>query len=188
MFANNPVDINSLPNADSVHWQRLHPRTRIAALITGGLPALVLVAAGCALYWFGPAQPFIALRFADYTPVLWLLAGLLILNLVRQQIAIGYCGYALREHDVMYRNGIFFRRRAIVPINRIQHVEVRSGPIERRLGLARLKLFTAGTAFGDLAIHGLHQDTATRMRRYLLSRGDQDSPAEPSPPASDASE
>ena len=34
------------------------------------------------------------------------------------------CGYALREHDIALRKGIFWRKQIIQPLVRLQHIEV----------------------------------------------------------------
>lgn len=170
LFLNNPVDISRLPVADQVDWQPLHPKTRVVALLTGLFPLVGMGAIMTLLHYADVQWADAWLEDPVMQAALLLTAGLLALNLVRQQVAISYRDYALREHDVQYRRGIFFRQRTAVPINRIQHVEVMSGPLERYFALARLKLYTAGTGFGDLTIRGLHHETATRMRRYLLSR------------------
>lgn len=88
--------------------------------------------------------------------------------------------WALREHDLIYRSGVLWRRSVIVPFARIQHVETVSGPLERRFGLTRLKCYTAGGAGGDLTVAGLDRETARRVRQFLLERirdGDDDRPA-----------
>ncbi|MYJ74979.1 MAG: PH domain-containing protein, partial [Gammaproteobacteria bacterium] len=50
------------------------------------------------------------------------------------------------------------------------HAETGSGPMDRRFGLARLTVFTAGSAGGDLRIDGLGVDLAEQLRRYIVGR------------------
>ncbi len=78
--------------------------------------------------------------------------------------------YALREHDLIYRSGLFVQRTRILPVARIQHVETVSGPLERLFGLVRLNCFTAGGSSGDLLLAGLDAATAAQVRDYLLQR------------------
>jgi uncharacterized protein len=79
-------------------------------------------------------------------------------------------GWALREHDLIYRSGVIWRRTVIVPFARIQHVETTSGPLERVFGLMRLNCYTAGGAGGDLTVKGLDMASARRVRQYLLEQ------------------
>lgn len=87
-------------------------------------------------------------------------------------------GWALREHDLIYRSGVIWQKSVILPFARIQHVETASGPIERLFGLMRLKCFTAGGAMTDLTVEGLDEASAHRVRQYLLEqiRDDQSGP------------
>lgn len=79
-------------------------------------------------------------------------------------------GFALRPCDLIHRAGLFVRRETIIPVRRIQHVEVVTGPLERLLGLARVVCYTAGGASADLVVAGLDPATAAHMRDHLLAR------------------
>ncbi len=78
--------------------------------------------------------------------------------------------YAVRDHDVLMRFGVFWRTHSAVPRPRIQHVDVTSGLIERAFGLATLKLYTAGTGTADARIPGLTRADAQRLQASLLER------------------
>ena len=61
-------------------------------------------------------------------------------------------------------------RQVSVACNRIQHLEVSQGPLERHLGLATLSVFTAGTLGSDMKLPGLKLQTATNMKFHLLDK------------------
>ncbi|MFW5927042.1 MAG: PH domain-containing protein, partial [Wenzhouxiangella sp.] len=65
---------------------------------------------------------------------------------------------------------VVWRKTVIVPFARIQHVEAVHGPLERYLGLMRLKCFTAGGMSADLTVKGLDRNDARRVRQYLLEQ------------------
>lgn len=69
-------------------------------------------------------------------------------------------GYALRR-------GRLWRQDTFVPRSRVQHLDVRHGPIERRLGLATLVIHTAGTRHNAVATAGLDAQDAERLRDHL---------------------
>lgn len=75
-------------------------------------------------------------------------------------------GYAQRDDDLIVTRGFMFRRLVIVPYGRMQLVDVTAGPVERTLGIARLKLHTAA-ATTDAAIPGLTPDIASSLRDQL---------------------
>jgi len=85
-----------------------------------------------------------------------------------------YQGYAIRDKDIIYKTGIFFRSSLIIPFNRIQHCEIEQGPIDRLFGLAELSLFTAGGSGSDLKIPGLAQDRANSLKNYITNKVAQD--------------
>ena len=82
-------------------------------------------------------------------------------------------GYQLQPGVVQFRTGAFWRAQTAVTLNRIQHVEITQGPLERLLGLARLVIYTAGGKGSDLIVPGLAQLRAEAIRDSLLQRIDQ---------------
>jgi membrane protein YdbS with pleckstrin-like domain len=97
-----------------------------------------------------------------------LLAALLAVPLVDRASAIK--AYALREHDIAYRSGLFFRKTIMLAFNRVQHIEISSGPLQRRFGLASLKFYTAGGSSVDLKMDGLTSQTAKQLRSHIMQR------------------
>ncbi|MDN3652506.1 PH domain-containing protein [Thalassotalea ponticola] len=81
-------------------------------------------------------------------------------------------GFALREQDISYKSGLFFRTVVTQPILRIQHVELRRGPIDRKFGLANLQVFSAGGSMHTFEIPGLELKHAKQLRQYILSHKD----------------
>jgi membrane protein YdbS with pleckstrin-like domain len=81
-------------------------------------------------------------------------------------------GWAVREHDLVTRQGVVWRKTVVVPLVRIQHVELASGPLERAFGTARLQVFTAGSGGADLVIYGLEPERAERLRGHLRTQID----------------
>jgi len=103
-------------------------------------------------------------------PLLIALLALTISRLVIRKSQVK--GFALREHDMAYRSGLYWRKTVMLAFNRVQHVEVSSGPLQRKFKLASLKFFTAGGVSVDLKIDGLTRDRAEQVRAYILARSD----------------
>ncbi len=78
-------------------------------------------------------------------------------------------GYALRENDILVKRGWLVRRTRVVPMNRVQHVSIQSGPIERKYGLSSVSVYTAGTST-DISIRGIRKETAEQVREWISSR------------------
>jgi membrane protein YdbS with pleckstrin-like domain len=79
--------------------------------------------------------------------------------------------YLERDDDLLISRGVMWRQLTVVPYGRMQLVEVTSGPVERRFGLARLQLHTAAAAT-DAAIPGLTPPEAERLRDRLTALGE----------------
>ncbi|WP_068546287.1 PH domain-containing protein [Thalassotalea crassostreae] len=80
--------------------------------------------------------------------------------------------YVLREEDVSYQSGLFFQKTISQPILRVQHVELKRGPVERKVGLATLQVFSAGGALHTFEIPGLEFELAEHIRQFILEHKD----------------
>lgn len=78
--------------------------------------------------------------------------------------------YLLRELDVHLQTGYWWRKTTSVAINRIQHLELTQGPIERWLTLNSLVLYTAGGSQSDLKLPGLDAAVAQHIKAQLLNQ------------------
>lgn len=78
--------------------------------------------------------------------------------------------YLLRQKDITYRSGWLWNSVTSVPYNRIQHVEIEQGPIEKWYKLATLEVYTAGKNTSDLSISGLSGETAEKLKDYVLGQ------------------
>jgi membrane protein YdbS with pleckstrin-like domain len=80
------------------------------------------------------------------------------------------------DRGVELRWGAWWRSTSRVPRSRIQHTDVAQGPLERRYGLGRLIVHTAGMHHGELVIRGLDHARALALRDLLLARDDSADP------------
>ena len=83
-------------------------------------------------------------------------------------------GYRIDDKVLETRSGKMFQVLRLLPLNRLQHVDLQRGPVERMYGLARLQLHTAGTHEATITIPGLAADVATQLRDQLVARGGED--------------
>ena len=158
-FTNVQVDLADLPTVASIVFLPLEQRyIRVRTVLTGALA--LLFAAIASLVVFG-------LLSEAWRPILIALVVLPMLPALAY-ISGKRCGYALREKDIALRKGIFWQRQIIQPLARIQHIELARGPIDKRLGLAGLRIFSAGTGTETLTIPGLDLGTAQDIRARLL--------------------
>ena len=79
-------------------------------------------------------------------------------------------GYREEEDELHVRHGLLVRTETAVPFARVQHIDLAQGPIERRYGLARLILYTAGTRGASVPLPGLAREEAELMRDRIRSK------------------
>jgi membrane protein YdbS with pleckstrin-like domain len=79
-------------------------------------------------------------------------------------------GYAIDPDELQVRHGIWTQVHTVVPLDRVQHIDVSQGPLERGFGVCRLVLHTAGTAHSQVIVPGLARPTAEAMRDEIRAR------------------
>lgn len=72
--------------------------------------------------------------------------------------------FALTDRELHVAHGWWLRTHTIVPIGRVQHIDLTQGPIERMCGVATLVLHTAGTEHAEVDVPGLARDHAEAVR------------------------
>lgn len=82
--------------------------------------------------------------------------------------------YRIDDRVLETRSGLLIQVSRLLPLNRLQHVDLHRGPLERMFGLASLILHTAGTQSASITIPGLDRETATRLRDHLIETGGDD--------------
>lgn len=165
LFQNAQLALDELPKVAEVDWQRLDRAYLRVDLIGLWLFRLTVLAVFLAYTYFVTDFPvYIRWGIAGLWVALLLLATLL------RYLGFRIKGYAVRQHDLMYRRGLLFRSVTVVPFTRIQHSEVEQGVIERQFGLSSLSVFTAGGSQSDLVVPGLKREDAERIRNFLSSK------------------
>jgi membrane protein YdbS with pleckstrin-like domain len=78
--------------------------------------------------------------------------------------------YELREDEINWKRGVWFRTTGIVPYNRITNLDVRQGPFMRFLGISNLAIQTAGysgQAVAEIRIEAIEH--AEELRELIRS-------------------
>ena len=83
-----------------------------------------------------------------------------------------YITYRTDQNGFTIRRGVLWRGVTSIPKARVQHTDVVQGPIQRRYGLSKLVIHTAGTQDASVSLSGLPYDKALPIRDFLIE-GDQ---------------
>ena len=73
-------------------------------------------------------------------------------------------GWALASDELHLARGVWTQVYTVVPLGRVQHIDVSQTPVERACGVARLVLHTAGTAYAVVVLPGLTRAAAEELR------------------------
>jgi membrane protein YdbS with pleckstrin-like domain len=76
----------------------------------------------------------------------------------------GRLGYALHPKMLQVVRGWLFHMDTIVPLVRVQHIDVTRGPLDKAFGTATLVVHTAGTHNSIVTLPGLSPDRASGIR------------------------
>ncbi|KLU75136.1 PH domain-containing protein [Clostridium botulinum] len=130
----------------------------IGLIITGG----ILI--GLRIYF---AEKIVKYSFI-VNIILGVILVILILDvLVNPIIEYKQWKYIITEDRIEFVHGIYFLTTTIIPIVRIQHIDIEEGPINRIYNLAKINIHTAG---GQHKIEGLPKEKALQICEYIKDR------------------
>ncbi|MBI4409013.1 MAG: PH domain-containing protein [Gemmatimonadetes bacterium] len=79
--------------------------------------------------------------------------------------------YGLDQDDLIIDSGVLSRRHRVIPLARIQNLEVRQSALQRIAGVAELRVETAGGVEAEAVLSVLRVPEAQALRSELLGRG-----------------
>ncbi|WP_313316877.1 PH domain-containing protein [Stenotrophomonas sp.] len=168
------IDAPELPTprfSDDSQWHPLPPRGAVFAAIGSGLSMALL---------FGVASVVLMLVTRQTHWLLWPLAAVAVGALLgawfgwrRHRLTF----WRLDAQSLGVRRGHMWQSESHVPVSRVQHLDLRRGPLERIAGLATLIVHTAGTRMNTVAVAGLAHADAERLRDRLARQLDHDDDA-----------
>jgi len=147
------LDPRAIPYESTVRWVRI----AVEALLFFVFVGLAFVDG-----WFTPAVRGLILSCA-----LLLLAIEVVSAFVMPRLHHRYTRYRVDEKGLEIRRGVLWRSVVTVSRTRVQHLDVSQGPIERKYGLARLLVHTAGTGDAVVGLPGIAEETARALRDDL---------------------
>lgn len=170
MFDNKQIDISTLPQVAQVDFKNLHPKYKTVIGIRLLIASIFILLLS--------SSPYIFQHITNSLPIsdIWLVSIcgvgvlLVILMCIISLKGVQMKGYALREHDIIYKTGIISRSQTVIPFNRVQHVVVYEGVLLRVFGLCTVEFFTAGGALGDLKISGISKEEGERLKAYVIQK------------------
>ena len=166
IFDNLPVDADDLPKIEEVDFRPIEKKYLRVSLMVSVIIWTLLIGGYLAIIHFTDSEKTL-INYLAGSGALMLFA---IFNITVITLGFKKKKYTLRQRDVMYTKGLLWHVRTSIPFNRIQHAELKQGPLERMYKLHSLKVFTAGGQSSDLVIPGLKENTALAIKDFILGK------------------
>jgi membrane protein YdbS with pleckstrin-like domain len=160
--------IPGTPPALAPDWQRL-PRRGVLLHAGGACMATALA--------LGLPAGIVAATLLDASRWLGILCAVACagaLGLVIGALRHRRIGWKLDASGFATRRGGLWRTETLVPVSRVQHLDLERGPLERRLGLATLVVHTAGTRMAAVRLPLLELADAEALRGRLAHQAELD--------------
>jgi membrane protein YdbS with pleckstrin-like domain len=140
---------------------------RFEGLTTVGVFLLVAMVALGVLWILGLVPGWVP-------PLVWTVLGLLLYFSAGWYPPRRYASwsYRLSETVLELRYGVVWRTSIMIPLTRLQHVDLKRGPLDRRLGVASLEVHTAGTSHASHEIPCLNHEAGLCLRERLIAAAD----------------
>lgn len=182
-----PFDICDVPVVGRVTPLRLFGQRADTPAVAAVVPALdgtehgldprlrkawtAAAAAGALLAGLAGAVIVVLLDGPAWLALLLVAAGVVLAVVGAVGARLEWASYRYRVTDdaVEITHGVIVQTLSVLPHRRIQQIDVRRGPVERRLGLATLVLRSAA-ATTDATLPGLADGDAVDLRAALLAR------------------
>ncbi len=165
-FTNEVVIPHDLPQIENIAFHPLERNYLLAKRISLIISFAILLLISTSLFIFLEEiqRPLILYSSLSATILL------IIFSWIGTNISFSLSGYAIRDKDILVRSGWLVRKIKILPLNRVQHVSVQSGPLERKFGLASVSVFTAGTGSADFTVRGITQSRAQQIKDWISTQ------------------
>ena len=163
-FTNEAFDFTQLPKHEAISLTSLHANYWKVLLIK----VLIFFLVFASLLVLAIVYIEELMEFQAYIWIAYALIWLMVLFFTR--ISFNNKAFLFREHDVIFKHGVIASTTMIIPYNRIQHVALHEGFIERWFELATVEIYTAGGTASDLAIPGLDKFQADDIKQLLMEK------------------
>lgn len=137
------------------------PGLAAAALPKRLLQRSLITLTVCAI---GFASSHRVFAYIDWPLIVLPLLALLMLWLGLVPLQLRQCRYLLRQRDFIYCHGLIWRKADLLPLQRLQHVTVSQGALQKLFGLATLELYSAGSSGAEIRLADI-----THAQAMLLS-------------------
>ena len=166
MFKNEHINLDELPTVDAVTYTPIS-KTYLKVLLANRIVVFSIML--IALFLIKAYANNINFERSFSVFIIALLV-VFVLNIVLTILSFSKRKYALRTHDIIYTQGFLVNSVTTLPFIRIQHIEISRSFLARKLNLATLNIYSAGSSGENLSIKGLPLEAANRLNDHITSK------------------
>lgn len=163
-FTNDQILIDTVPSLDNVVYEKVESRYFRSIMISISIFFVILLVALGVCYFY---VPFVKSYWLYFLIIILVCAAV---SYYVEYMGFAEMGFALRDKDILYKEGFLFKSVMAVPFNRIQHCQINQGPIDRLFNLSSITIYTAGGSTGDLEISGLLPENAQKIKAFIINK------------------
>lgn len=166
-------------------WEKLEPKVKTLWRINGAISSFFIgLMVGLPEFFIGRN---LGERYLLPEGVLGVLLFLTVMIIGQVFVAQSYENFRFKlgDEDLAVAKGIFWKQWKFISRNRVQHVDITAGPVNRYLGIVQVSIYVGGMAMAAAVIPGLTTARGEELRKRLV----RDEPAkepqpevEPAPP------
>jgi|SRR5699024_824702 len=162
-FTNQQLDFSDLPKFEEVKYHAVSLKLRTKSLLQW-VVLLLFFSTGAGIYFFIKGFDEFSILILSVI-FIYLLVRLVDIFLKQKQY-----GFALREKDILFKQGYIYHKTTVIPFNRIQHSAINRSFLDKLFGISTLKIYTAGGSGSDINIPGLLPDLALQLNQTLSKK------------------
>ncbi len=144
----------------------IHPAIRKVWLFSNTISFSILLVITGLLEFLFARRDILPWAFPIITPLLFI--GLWSLSAMMVKRQWERWTYEVTSTEIILSWGVLWQTKRFVPRDRVQHVDINSGPIDRRFGLVQVSLYVAGAMGAVGSIPGLKPEEAEELRDMLV--------------------
>ncbi|MFA9398037.1 MAG: PH domain-containing protein [Clostridiaceae bacterium] len=147
-------------------YQRINPSAKKVWIINGVISSIILFILALVVYHFSK-------HYVSFWP--FVIAGMssFLFIFIHPFIEYKQWSYKITEERVVYNHGIYYKKKSIIPISRIQHLDISQGPIQKIFKLSSVKIYTAGMAHEIVAIStSKAEEIVDNLNKFVLKVDD----------------
>ena len=165
-FTNNEIKLRDIPKFEDIETNKLEKSYMNIVIINEIIGFIVFAVVLGILFYF--------VKFFNFSIYkIYYIVGFLIISALSFSYSLtsfNRKSYAFRDHDVIYKYGVFKESLVIVPYNRIQHIALHQGFFSRKYNLASLEFYTAGGSTSDINIPGFQLENAKKLKEIVSKK------------------